>query len=80
MPRLSILRTLLIATLLAAAPVAHAIDRDQAAAQVQKQTGGRVLSVDSADRDGRKVFRVKVLTRSGDVRIVIVDAQTGRVR
>ncbi|MCB1916750.1 MAG: PepSY domain-containing protein [Rhodocyclaceae bacterium] len=79
MPRLSLLRTLLIAVLLAAAP-AHAIDRDQAAAQVQKQTGGRVLSVDSADRDGRKVFRVKVLTRSGEVRIVVIDAKTGRVR
>jgi len=80
MPYRSKLRALLVAVLLAATPLAHAIDRDQAAAQVQKQTGGRVLSVDSAERDGRKVFRVKVLTRGGEVRIVIVDAKTGRIR
>lgn len=80
MPDRSTLRTLMLAVLLAAAPLAHAIDRDQAAAQVQQQTGGRVLSVDSAERDGRKVFRVRVLTRSGEVRIVIVDARTGKVR
>ncbi len=80
MPYRSKLRALLVAVLLAATPLAHAIDRDQAAAQVQKQTGGRVLSVDSAQRDGRKVFRVKVLTRSGEVRIVVVDAKSGRIR
>jgi len=80
MPYPSKLRSLLVAVLLAATPLAHAIDRDQAAARVQKQTGGRVLSVDSAERDGKKVFRVKVLTRGGEVRIVIVDAKTGRIR
>lgn len=80
MPHSSILRTLLLASVLVATPPALAIDRDQAAAQVQKQTGGRVLSVDSAERDGVKVFRVKVLTRSGEVRVVIVDAKTGRIR
>ena len=80
MLRLSTLRPLLLAALLAAAPLAQAIDRDQAAAQVQKQTGGRVLSVDSAERKGKKVYRVKVLTRSGEVRVVIVDAKTGKRR
>ncbi|MBA2964236.1 MULTISPECIES: PepSY domain-containing protein [Ramlibacter] len=54
------------------------VSRDQAAAQVQQQTGGRVLSVDLADAGGRQVWRVKVVTPRGDVRVVLVDAGTSR--
>lgn len=59
------------------APAVSALDREQAAAQVQKSTGGRVLAVERSERDGRPVFRVRVLTPSGDVRVVVVEAGNG---
>jgi len=48
----------------------------QAVATVQRATGGKVL--DAKDLGGH--YRVKVLTRSGEVRVVHVDAQTGAMR
>jgi len=56
------------------------VSRDDAAALVQRQTGGRVLSVDRTDADGRPAWRVKVVTQRGDVRVVLVDVATGQVR
>jgi uncharacterized membrane protein YkoI len=77
-PRLS--RLLLVVALVAAAPAAMAMGRDEAAALVRQQTGGRVLSVVREERGGEPVFVVKVLTRSGEVRIVVVDARSGAMR
>ncbi len=48
----------------------------QAVAIVQRATGGKVL--DAKDLGGQ--YRIKVLTRSGEVRVVYVDAQTGAMR
>nr|WP_255429628.1 PepSY domain-containing protein [Ramlibacter albus] len=56
------------------------VSRDDAAAVAQRETGGRVLSVDRADMGGRAVWRVKVVTSRGDVRVVLVDVATGQVR
>ncbi|MBE0474966.1 PepSY domain-containing protein [Rhodoferax sp.] len=54
------------------------ISRDDAAAMVQKATGGRVLAVEQAEQDGRPVWRVKVLTPQGEVVVVLIDAASGR--
>jgi uncharacterized membrane protein YkoI len=43
---------------------------------VQRATSGKVL--DAKDLGGQ--YRIKVLTRSGEVRVVYVDAQTGAMR
>jgi len=48
----------------------------QAVAIVQRATGGKVL--DAKDLGGQ--YRIKVLTRSGEIRVVYVDAQTGAMR
>jgi len=48
---------------------------NQAVQQVQRETGGRVLSADTVNQGGRAVHRIKVLTPSGQVRIVTIDAQ-----
>lgn len=82
MPAMSIppLRPLLLAALtalaLAGAPAAWAdVGPDQAAAVASQVTGGgRVLSVERAGR----AWRVKVVTGRGEVRVVMVDAATGR--
>jgi len=44
---------------------------------VQNRIGGRVLATQEVREQGREMYRVKVLTRQGEVRIVYVDAETG---
>lgn len=75
-------RTLLCAALVALStlPAGAAITRDDAAARVQRETGGRVLAVERADNGGRAVWRVKVVTPRGDVRVVLVDAESGQTQ
>ncbi len=52
---------------------------EDAAELVQARVGGRVLAVELIQSDGRLVYRVKVLTRKGGVRIFYVDASTGEM-
>jgi uncharacterized membrane protein YkoI len=52
------------------------ISLEQAVAIVQQQTGGRVLDA----REQGNGYRVKVLTRRGEVMVVFVDAHTGAIR
>ncbi len=51
------------------------ISLDEAAARVRRETGGRVLSAEA--RDGR--YRIKVLLPNGAVRVINVDARSGRM-
>ena len=46
---------------------------------VQKRTGGRVLAAQEVREQGRPMYRIKIITPQGEVRIVFVDAQTGSV-
>ena len=52
----------------------------EAASTAQQASGGRVLSVEKAERDGRPVWRVKVLTPQGSVTVILIDADSGRTR
>jgi hypothetical protein len=76
------LRIALVAALVATAglPAWADVGRDEAAAVAQRQTGGRVLAVERAEAGGRPVWRVKVVTPRGEVRVVLVDAATGQPR
>lgn len=56
----------------------NGISADQAAAQVRREYGGRILSVRRIQNQGRSFYRIKVLTQEGVVRIVRIDANTGR--
>ncbi len=75
-------RTLICAALLAAAglPAWADVSRDDAAALAQRETGGRVLAVERAESGGRAVWRVKVVTARGDVRVILVDVASGRTQ
>lgn len=53
---------------------------NEAVQQVQRETGGRVLSADTVSQGGRTVHRIKVLTPAGQVRVVTIDAQSGARR
>ena len=72
---------LLCATLLVASNLAWAdLSRDDAAAVAQRASGGRVLSVEKSDSSSQPVWRVKVVTAAGEVRVIQVDVATGQVR
>lgn len=55
------------------------VSRDDAANIAQQASGGRVLAVDRAERDGRVVWRVKVVTAKGEVKVLLIDAASGRL-
>ncbi len=57
-----------------ALPVHADVTREEAAAAVQREGGGRVLSVDRADLDGRSAWRVKVLTPQGVVKGIYLES------
>lgn len=74
-------RLLMLFTLLAllAAP-AQALSRvspDEAASIAKRESAGRVLAVEKSSVGGREVYRVKVLTPSGEVKVILIDAETG---
>ncbi|WP_343789170.1 hypothetical protein [Dokdonella soli] len=59
------------------APLAGAreINAQEAVAQAQREADGKVLSVQTLNVGKRKVYRIKLLTRDGQVRIVQVPAE-----
>lgn len=68
-----------LALVLACAPARADVGRDDAAAAArQANGGGRVLSVDKTQAGGRAAWRVKLVTVGGEVRVVLIDAATGR--
>ncbi len=71
--------TLISALLLALALPAWAqVSRDDAATTAQQASGGRVLAVEKTEREGRPVWRVKVLTPQGEVKVILIDVASGR--
>ena len=62
------------------APVWADVGREEAAVIAQKATSGRVLAVDQIQRDGRALWRVKLVTPQGEVRVVFIDVTNGRAR
>ena len=53
------------------------VSLSEATEQVQKNTGGRVLSAQAVREEGRDLYRIKVLTPHGEVRVVYVNPATG---
>ena len=68
-----------ISTILAAAEAARPVkvSPGAAASKVQKRYGGKILSVKLGKN--RVAYRVKILTEAGVVKIVTVDAASGRI-
>lgn len=52
-----------------------AMSQDEAAATVRRQTGGRVLDVQTRSQNGGTVYHVKVLLPDGRVRVVTIGAR-----
>lgn len=68
---------LFAAMLTTSVPVAHAreVNMQEAVAQAQREAEGKVLSVQTLNVGKHKVYRIKILTRDGQVRIVQVPAE-----
>lgn len=62
-------------TLATPALQAREISVQEAIAQAQREADGKVLSVQTLNVGKRKFYRIKVLTRDGQVRIVQVAAE-----
>jgi hypothetical protein len=73
---MKLLAPLFCALVLGATLPAYAdVSRDAAAATAQRMVaGGRVLSVERAGN----VWRVKVVTAQGEVRVILIDVASGR--
>jgi hypothetical protein len=53
-----------------APPPGHPASLEQAVKQVQHETRGHILAADTVSRGNAKVYRIKVLTPQGQVRVV----------
>src|SRR5512141_783068 len=67
---------LYVAALVAAAPVfAAGLTLQDAVAKVERETHGKVLSAETKHNGRETVYRIKVLTRDGQVRVIEVPAE-----
>jgi len=74
----ALLRSICAALIVLASPAWADVSRDDAAAVAQRMTSGRVLSVEKSESGRRPVWRVKVLTAQGEVRVILIDVATGQ--
>ncbi len=65
----------LVLALAAGTAGARELTAQEAVAKVQQETSGKVLSVQTLLQGKRKVYRIKVLTLDGQVRVVQVPAE-----
>jgi uncharacterized membrane protein YkoI len=76
---MNVLIKLICALLVVSATPAWAdVSRDEAAAVAQRLSSGRVLSVEKSESARRPVWRVKVVTPQGEVRVILIDVATGQ--
>ena len=54
------------------------ITLDEAVAQARRHNKGKVLSAETIHVDGRKVHRIKILTKDGRVKRTQIDAGSGQ--
>ncbi|HEY6544530.1 MAG TPA: PepSY domain-containing protein [Dokdonella sp.] len=74
--RLSWLVPLLVGAFLTGGlALAREISAQEAVAQAQREVEGKVLSVQTLNVGKRKIYRIKVLTHDGRVRVVQVPAE-----
>lgn len=55
------------------------ISLDEAVRRAKQQHKGKVLSAETIRVDGRKVYRIKILTKNGRVKRIKIDARTGQI-
>lgn len=71
MKKLLAIAFLCIASMASAAP---SVSLQEAVARVERETHGKVLSAETKHNGRQTVYRIKVLTRDGQVRVIEVPA------
>jgi len=57
------------------------VSRDEAATLAQRAVPGRVLAVEhGVDLENKVIWRVRLLTSGGELRVVLIDANSGKAR
>jgi uncharacterized membrane protein YkoI len=59
---------------------AAVLTMQQAIAKVERETHGKALSAETKHNGKRTIYRIKVLTHDGQVRVIEVPADDGRSR
>ena len=77
-PRLFAICLALLAAFTATAAWAKHLTLHEAIAKVERETHGKVLSAEIKHHGRRIIYRIKVLTRDGEVRVIEVPADSGR--
>jgi len=67
-----------LAACAAAGPAAAAASLQDAISKVERETHGKVLSAETKHNGRSTVYRIKVLTRDGQVRVIEVPADEER--
>jgi uncharacterized membrane protein YkoI len=81
MPRIARTSVALLLGLVFLPLAGAAVGRDEAASLAQQKAPGRVLAVERGVHvDNSLVWHVKVLTAAGEVRLIVIDAASGRSR
>ena len=70
---------LLVFLLLMSAAIQADIGKKQAVSIAQSVYPGRVLAVKLVQENNASVYRVKTLSDGGDVHIIVIDADSGKV-
>ncbi len=70
---------LLILLMIMSAAVHADIGKSQAVSIAQSVFPGRVLAVKQVQENNAPVYRVKTLSAGGDVHIIVIDADSGKV-
>ncbi|MCK4743934.1 MAG: PepSY domain-containing protein [Sulfuriflexus sp.] len=58
----------------------NTVSPNEAAERVRKELGGRILAIETIQRKNKTFYRIKILTGRGVVRVINVNANTGRIR
>jgi uncharacterized membrane protein YkoI len=72
--RLSALATAIAVMLISTVATGAEITLQQAVEQVQRETSAKVLSVQTLRIGKRKIYRIKILTSGGQVRVLEINA------
>jgi hypothetical protein len=78
MKRCLAIAVLTLAALCAAGSACASVTLQDAIAKVERETHGKVLSAETKHNGGSTVYRIKVLTRDGQVRVIEVPAEDER--
>jgi uncharacterized membrane protein YkoI len=51
---------------------------DQAVEDARRRGGGRVISAETQERDGQRVYNIRLLTKDGKVKRIRIDGDSGQ--